>query len=192
MMVVGISPRRKKLFPILSMLLSMFKMYIPRYPAEKKELFSRNRFKMYIPQGWLPERSPLLALPSLDARGAAPLPAPCQFNNWIELNFNWKLCHGFRFFFVLLWFYDLFCQVRALADIDEHVEEGHVYDIIVKVAFNTWPCHMWSIQLLQSCHNLLDNPSEGLKNPVKPKKAQQRLYWRQKTSFYDAKPQDIW
>ena len=24
-------------------------------------------------------------------------------------------------------------QVRALADIDEHVEEGHVYDIIVKV-----------------------------------------------------------
>ena len=30
---------------------------------------------MYIPQGWLPERSPLLALPSLDARGAAPLPA---------------------------------------------------------------------------------------------------------------------
>ena len=28
-------------------------------------------------------------------------------------------------------------QVRALADIDEHVEEGHVYDIIVKVAFNT-------------------------------------------------------
>ncbi len=23
--------------------------------------------------------------------------------------------------------------VRALADIDEHVEEGHVYDIIVKV-----------------------------------------------------------
>ena len=25
-------------------------------------------------------------------------------------------------------------QVRALADIDEHVEEGHVYDIIVKVS----------------------------------------------------------
>ena len=24
-------------------------------------------------------------------------------------------------------------HVRALADIDEHVEEGHVYDIIVKV-----------------------------------------------------------
>ena len=43
-----------------------------------------------------------------------------------------------------------------------------------------------------SDQNLLDNPSEGLKNPVKPKKAQQRLYWRQKTSFYDAKPQDIW
>ena len=27
-------------------------------------------------------------------------------------------------------------HVRALADIDEHVEEGHVYDIIVKVREN--------------------------------------------------------
>jgi sodium borate transporter 11 len=42
----------------------------------------------------------------------------------------------------LVYFYkiDHFCEVgaavffvRALADIDEHVEEGHVYDIIVKV-----------------------------------------------------------
>ena len=120
--------------------------------------------------------------------------SPLHVSSIIELNWTsiGNCVMVFVFFFFLLWFYDLFCQVRALADIDEHVEEGHVYDIIVKVAFNTWSCHMWSIQLLQSCHNLLDNPSEGLKNPVKPKKAQQRLYWRQKTSFYDAKPQDIW
>ena len=75
-MVVGILHRREELFSR-----NMFKIYIPRYPAKKKNTILENMFKMFIPQGWLPQRSPLLALPSLDARGAAPLPATCQFNN---------------------------------------------------------------------------------------------------------------
>ena len=59
-------------------------------------------------------------------------------NNGSKLRLVFYMALMFLLFFIIITHSSIvliffIIQVRALADIDEHVEEGHVYDIIVKV-----------------------------------------------------------
>ena len=170
----------------------MFKIYIPQYPADIKSYSRETGSKcIFCKVGCLNVLLSLLCLPWMHAV----LPhSPLHVGSIIELYWTSIVNRAMIFVFFLSAVIFRICFVRSvhLRTQTSTLRKGMSTTSLSRLPLI--PDHVVTCND-QSCifsdQNLLHNPSKGLKNPVKPKKAQQRLYWRQKTSFYDAKPQDI-